>query len=142
MIQEHPLFIPPKNLNQKIWRYIDFTKFVDFLNSESLFFSCSDKFEDIFEGSLPSKAATLRNEVTAELIKSKALLPMYTKEFMQNETQRNKEEFAINCWHLNDHESAAMWKLYLKTNEGIVIQSTFSKLQTLLHEKKHKMFLG
>ena len=35
---------------------------------------------------------------------------------------------AVNCWHINEHESAAMWDLYLKSNEGIAIQSTYQKL--------------
>ena len=34
----------------------------------------------------------------------------------------------MNCWHENEHESAAMWDLYLKSNEGIAIRSTFGKL--------------
>ena len=51
--------------------------------------------------------------------------------------KKNREEFAINCWHLNDHESAAMWKLYLKSNEGIVIQSTFTNLNTVLPNVTH-----
>ena len=36
---------------------------------------------------------------------------------------------AVNCWHENEHESAAMWKLYIKSVEGIAIQSTYSKLK-------------
>lgn len=142
MIEEHPLFNLPTKLDHKIWRYIDFTKFIELLNSETLFFSRSDKFEDIFEGSLPSKAAGDRNRVTAELIKQKQLLTKYTAEYMQNEAQKNREDFAINCWHLNEHESAAMWRLYLKSNEGIAIQSTFNRLKATLHEKTHRIFLG
>ena len=30
---------------------------------------------------------------------------------------------------MNEHESAAMWNLYLKSNEGIAIQSTYRKLR-------------
>ena len=29
------------------------------------------------------------------------------------------KEVAVNCWHLNEHESAAMWKVYLKSNEEL-----------------------
>ncbi|MEM5603402.1 hypothetical protein AAHB61_29780 [Bacillus cereus] len=34
----------------------------------------------------------------------------------------------INCWHMNEYESDAMWKLYFKSNVEIAIQSTFNKL--------------
>ena len=37
--------------------------------------------------------------------------------------------YAINCWHMNEHESAAMWKLYLKSNYGIAVQSIYRKLR-------------
>ena len=33
-----------------IWRYMDFTKFVDLLLNGKLFFNRSDNFEDPFEG--------------------------------------------------------------------------------------------
>lgn len=29
---------------------------------------------------------------------------------------------------MNDYESAAMWKLFLKTNEGVAIQTTYGRL--------------
>jgi hypothetical protein len=34
----------------------------------------------------------------------------------------------VNCWHLNESESAMMWKLYSNYNYGIAIQSTVQKL--------------
>jgi len=50
-----------------IWRYMDFTKFVDIISTEELYFSRSDCFEDDFEGSYPEKHVaarldTLKNE--------------------------------------------------------------------------------
>ncbi len=36
----------------------------------------------------------------------------------------------INCWHLNHCESAAMWKLYLKSDEGIAVRTTFDRLRS------------
>jgi len=36
-----------------------------------------------------------------------------------------RKSFVVNCWHTNNKgESDAMWRLYLKTNEGVAIQST------------------
>jgi hypothetical protein len=34
----------------------------------------------------------------------------------------------VSCWHMNEHESAAMWKLYAKTSEAIAIRSTYLQL--------------
>ncbi len=38
----------------------------------------------------------------------------------------------INCWHMNDLESAAMWSLYATSNQAIAIQSTFHRLKNCL----------
>jgi len=34
----------------------------------------------------------------------------------------------FNCWHMNDGESDAMWKLYVKGSEGVAIQSTVDRV--------------
>ena len=42
----------------------------------------------------------------------------------------------INCWHESDHESAAMWKLYAKDDNGIAIKTDFDSLAKILHPAK------
>jgi hypothetical protein len=42
---------------------------------------------------------------------------------------------------MNDHESAAMWSLYLKSSEGIAIQSTYSRLKHSIIDDK-EIYLG
>lgn len=60
MYKEHNSFESIDD-NKKIWRYVDFTKFVDILENEALFFTRSDRFEDKFKGTLP-----IANEVIEE----------------------------------------------------------------------------
>ncbi len=50
MHEKHVLFRAPANESERIWRYMDFTKFVSMLHSESLFFCRADKLSDPFEG--------------------------------------------------------------------------------------------
>lgn len=128
MFEKHPLFAQPEDPSARIWRYMDFTKFVSLIDSKCLFFTRADKFDDPFEGSLPvpnvtSRAAVLETipEPTRSMVKESMTRDW---EFNKNWPRYN----AINCWHMNDHESAAMWKLYLKSNEGISIQSRYNKL--------------
>jgi len=40
----------PENKNIPIWRYLSFSKFMDLISTNSIFFSRADKFEDNFEG--------------------------------------------------------------------------------------------
>ena len=43
---------------------------------------------------------------------------------------------------MNQHQSAAMWKLYLKTDEGMAIQTTFRRLKESLKTAREKIFAG
>ncbi|KAF5417648.1 MAG: hypothetical protein C5S38_01290 [Candidatus Methanophagaceae archaeon] len=51
MYKEHPAFEKPSDEDIKIWRYIDFTKFVSLLDKKALFFARADRLSDSFEGS-------------------------------------------------------------------------------------------
>ncbi|MBY0483030.1 hypothetical protein [Nitrosomonas sp.] len=39
-----------------------------------------------------------------------------------------RREMFISCWFANEHESAAMWKLYLQSSEGVAIRSDHDAL--------------
>ena len=136
MYKEHPVFEKPENESAKVWRYIDFTKFVSLLDKSALFFTRADRLGDPFEGSYSRANIKLRPEVYKGKIPPNALenFSQFTKIFIKNT--------AINCWHLSEYESAAMWKLYLKSNDGIAIQSTFDLLKTSLKDENHSVFIG
>ncbi len=34
----------------------------------------------------------------------------------------------ISCWHLSEHESAAMWAIYTQRGYGLAVRSTYSRL--------------
>ena len=42
--------------------------------------------------------------------------------------RQQREITFVSSWCLNDHESAAMWPLYVQGNEAIAVQSTFGRL--------------
>ena len=106
-----------------IWRYLDFTKFVDLLLSSQLFFARSDKFEDPFEGVLRLK--DYEN----------------TKHMLINQ-QLTKTFYFLNCWHINDNQSDAMWKIFLKTKNGIAIKSTVENLIKSLEHSQDDIFIS
>jgi hypothetical protein len=39
----------------------------------------------------------------------------------------------VNCWHMNESESDAMWRLYSLQGQGIAVQSTYDRLTRSLH---------
>jgi len=116
MYKKHTIFEPPEE-EARIWRYMDFAKFVWMLNHRCLYFTNVNKLkiEDPFEGSCQP----------SELLKS---VPEETAKNFVAKMRSSGPPLTVNCWHLNDCESAAMWKIYAGENKGIAIQSTFSRM--------------
>jgi hypothetical protein len=143
MISPHPVFNPPENEDQIIWRYLDFTKLVSLLDSSELYFPRADQFDDKFEGSTPRPLAIGRDLWGKQMVSDGKLRPMYAESNVLGEGQkRSRGEKGVNCWHMNDQESAAMWKLYLKSDEGIAIRSTYKRLFKCLNESKYNLNIG
>ena len=125
--KNHPIFREPNDPNVKIWRYMDFTKFVSLLECRSLYFARADLFEDTFEGSLSRATFTWRGGIYEGL----SVDPEEMEKFSKAREELRKQIF-VNCWHMNARESAAMWKLYARSNEAVAIQSTYQLLHSCL----------
>jgi hypothetical protein len=130
--KNHPIFREPNDPNVKIWRYMDFTKFVSLLECRSLYFARADLFEDTFEGSLSRATFTWR----AGLYEGLWLDPKELEKLSKAREKLRKQIF-LNCWHMNARESAAMWKLYARSNEAVAIQSTYQLLHSCLPENTY-----
>lgn len=136
MYEEHPVFQKPADENIKIWRYSDFTKFVSLLDKQALFFARSDMLPDRFEGSYSKANIEIRpviyKDIPAKIQKDMSIFYEDIRKFT-----------LINSWHMNEYESAAMWKLYLKSDEGVAIQSTFKRLaRSFSKDKRYNVYIG
>ena len=140
MIESHPLCNPPANPETKIWKYLNFPKFMDLLNSQALYFCRFDKYDDPFEGSLPKQSIFERNRQLNNL-KNIGRKPQ-EEIFWTDLNIKFKKRFAANCWHMNQYESVAMWKVYTRSNEGVAIQSTYKRLFDCLNKTPNKVFLS
>jgi len=109
-IEDFELCIKPK-FNFELWRYMDLEKFESLLKNSSLFFCRADRFADPFEGSIPKRE--VKENISG----------------LSNQHILMKKQKIINCWHINNNENDSMWKLYLKSNEGIAIRTTFERLK-------------
>jgi hypothetical protein len=101
------------NRNLKIWRYINFSKFKDLLDTNCLFFSRVDTYKDSFEGR--------------------------SSEFLHALFEKCKKRTYANCWHQNDSESNLMWDSYIKKGErskGIAIQSSEKRFRQCFADSK------
>ncbi len=134
--ENHPVFTPPPNPETRIWRYLDFTKFVDLLERHSLFFARADSMDDPFEGSYgyPNRDERLRR-----MLEAMPVMTVPPEQWLQNaagSTLAARRMVYLNCWHMNELESMAMWKLYTRTNESVAIRSTYQRLRSCLPRKE------
>jgi hypothetical protein len=107
--------------NTTLWRYTDVPKFISLLARKALFFCRLDHFDDPFEGSMPRALAVVREDRQ----KRSAMALMYDQTPLVLTWRRNT---IINCWHIGEAESAAMWSLYARDNQGLAIRSTFKRM--------------
>ena len=102
------------------------------LESSNLYFCRADYFqkEDIFEGSYP------RLEYEYQCKRSDG------KETSRNFYKILSQGTFINCWHLSEHESLAMWKLYAKDEKGIAIQTNLADFKDAFENSERDIFAG
>lgn len=120
-VGEDPFFIQPSSKFARLWRYMDFTKFLALLEDSALFFSNATRFEDPYEGALSKSNRQHRDFVLSR--SQKEAIPAVA---------RDPEDYAISCWYSAVHESAAMWQLYAGSSDAIAIRTSFGKLRAAL----------
>ena len=128
--------ITSPNDKSTLWRYMSFEKFVDILDTESLFYTRACKFEDIFEGFTP--------QLIMDAYK-KALSPHAPEEHRQGVMkilEIKDKHVMCNCWHWNEKESKAMWDNYGVNNDSVAIKTTTGKMKKSLSGTDFDVFIG
>lgn len=125
-------FEPPKRKSLKVWRYLDLEKFESLLSKQAVYFASAKQFEDAFEGSIT------RRHYDFQLRKTHPDIANPTSLAFKELTRLTK----ISCWHINEYESDAMWKLYLRNGKGIAIQTTIGRLEKSFFPYKIKPEYG
>jgi hypothetical protein len=123
----HPVFLQPADTNAKLWRYMDFTKYLWLLESSALYFSRIELLGDPFEGT----TTAARNQAVLDMLERAPGSEYKQKEWIEHNArfrQQVRRGLFVNCWHMSTHESEAMWRLYAKTDESIAIQTTYTRL--------------
>jgi hypothetical protein len=133
---QHESFRLPSNKDIPIWRYMDLGKYLAMLDRKSLYFARAIHLGDPFEGSTPALMVTQREYVRANKNTDPSLVSYKdVPDAAFNWSHIPKQlvaSYLISCWHMNEHESAAMWKLYSSSNEAVCIRSTYRRLRQCL----------
>lgn len=118
----HVNFPAPKD-SAKVWRYFDLAKLLSLVTERKLYFSSLSllKTIDPLEG-VWSEADYRRFMKSAEDIKQ-----------FQEISDFFAEITFVNCWHLNEYESDAMWHRF---GNQFAVQSTFGRLKESFPDDK------
>ena len=126
----------PEDEDRYIWRYMDLSKFLSLLQG-NLYFPRADHLgDDDYECTLPRGNAKIPYDnrilhfgrmLTKQEIEAIDFVEKFETDFTNIATQVRQSCY-VSCWHINQSESAAMWKLYLSKNEGVAVRSTTGRL--------------
>lgn len=109
--------------DQPVWRYMRTSRFLELLETQKIYFASARQFEDPFEGAV-------RIEPVASISDRSAPPPSS----LDSAFEQLKVLSKISCWHIEDHESDAMWRLYSGAGKGVAITSSPRKLFSTLEE--------
>jgi hypothetical protein len=148
MYTPHPtVFIQPPDQGISVWRYMDLSKFIWMIQRNALFFCRSDSLGDQFEGHYTKVIADQEEEYikTLQANTQFAAIPAavhpveIAREAFRLTTielpNQLKQKYFVSCWHMNEEESPAMWKLYTSQNESMCIRSKYKTFASLLPEE-------
>lgn len=136
MYKEHPTFEISKSIEKPIWKYMDFWKFLNLLETSSLYFSDSENLGDNFEGRIPKAVLKLMFEEDKRLgSTNNAEINGFLEETLRKET-------LISSWTYHQKESFAMWKMYAKDKMGIAIQTNLDSLKRAFKKTDRSIYVG
>src|SRR4051794_10781503 len=115
MLEKHPHMFEPRP-DAVLWRFTDFTKFVSLLDTSALYFTQAKRMADNYEGIFSKPLVENSLEIFGQMFPHK---PERAKEMPKIISDLLRNSCYLSCWHKNAHESAAMWKLYLASCEGV-----------------------
>lgn len=128
MYREHPLLKSPAD-DASLWRYMSFPKFMSLLEQRALFFCKREHLDDQFEGSISAATPPLPVTVADSNLK---VIESKPAEAVEIDLRDVTKHVRVNCWYMNTHESAAMWRLHAQEELGVAIKTSFRNLKDAL----------
>jgi hypothetical protein len=121
----------PSHENTVVWRYMSFASFVAMITKRELFFRRPCKFDDRWEGLYPPCFEQRTMEYFKSIDEPEGAIADWKRNFLRVQQGSRCGSF-VNCWHAQEHESDAMWRLYGSSKESVAIRSTIGKIMECL----------
>jgi hypothetical protein len=113
-----------------IWRYMDIGRFLALICDRHLYFARPWELHDPWEG-------RVRDWLWPEGFVVGSAPAWASQLFFEFFGSR----FPVNCWHENEIESVAMWKLYTTGAEGVALKSTVARLAKALEGEQRTIVI-
>lgn len=136
-----------------IWRYMDFTKFVDFILTDKLWFSRIDNFNDDKEGYLEIENFHKHCYLISHGVDGIEMMTSDEKIVNENivevddfieakfeKIKKNIKGVYVNSWHISDEENELMWRVYGKGNNCIALKCTVEDIINTLSDQSNYHF--
>jgi len=130
------LILPPDSA--VLWRYMDFAKFIDLVETQSLWFSRTDQFEDPLEGTYTDAELEYLHSPDA----NQTPPGMQVADIYLRGPKYMRATAYASCWRVGEGESMAMWDLYGKGSGIVAVKTTVDKLKLAIAESPLRIFLG
>jgi hypothetical protein len=129
--------------SKKIWRYYSTSKFLSLIETDSLFLSRIDQFDDPFEGYAPVQ--NLKKEADNQQNLKENLDKLYSQtsagEYPEDRNAGEKvsqvyemirSNSLASCWCMAESDSLVMWNSYIPSGDGVAISTTFGNLKSAI----------
>jgi hypothetical protein len=141
----------------RLWRYVSLDKLVDLLSTSELYFTPLANFKnsDPYEGYLPKVALNAHASISRKYIEDAVRMHEQVAEHRERLgaplTVQEREALGatldnvrtsmrrfmpaivkatvVNCWHANESESEAMWRLYAENGKAVAVETTLDALK-------------
>lgn len=148
-----------------VWRFMPLEKALSLFTTRSMYFPSISllQSEDPFEGHMGQRTISTYLELNRNADEINRIAEMYfgtndrwksiddlKREILYHTDPHELRGYAAfhsrvwyaNCWHINDSESAALWKLYSSYNSGIAIRSSILRLKDAFCDSARHIFVG
>lgn len=106
-------------------RYMCFSKFIDLVHNQHLFFPRADTFNDKHEGYYTKLVYEISKSNTVDVDGKSSNKGLYEN------TKKIRASAYINCWTISQYESVAHWQIY-GGNNSVAIVTTVGELRKQL----------
>ncbi|HEY8889008.1 MAG TPA: hypothetical protein VIM70_01950 [Clostridium sp.] len=127
-----------------IWRYMNLESFINLISYKTLSFYRYDKLKSLdpyeganskFELEQRDFAEAINDEIAEKSGDSSLKSTQFSRYSHNKMLEIRKKQYFINCWHINDCESVAMWDSFTNSKTGIAIKTTVGKLKRTINNR-------